>query len=57
MKINVDLANYYFLNYRQSVYVAIFLIELNGCVPPLQVVIVQAMNKLGGFIIIMAQEA
>jgi len=57
MKINVDLANYYFLNYRQSVYVAIFLIELNGCVPPLQVVIVQTMNKLGGFIIIMAQEA
>ena len=57
MKNNVELANYYFLNYRQRVYVAIFLIELNGCVPPLQVVIVQIMNKLGGFIIIMAQEA
>jgi len=29
MKNNVELADYYFLNYRQSVYVAIFLIELN----------------------------
>jgi len=57
IKNNVELADYYFLNYRQSVYVAIFFIELNGCVPPLQVVIVQTMNKLGGFIIITAQEA
>jgi len=57
MKNNVELADYYFLNYRQSVYVANILIEFNGCVPPLQVVIMQTMNQLGGFIIIMAQEA
>jgi len=57
MKNNVELADYNFLNYRQSVYVAIFFIELNGCVPPLQVVIVQMMNKLGRFIITTAQEA